>query len=58
VYESHIIVIESMGANYNQFGEECKSSMQEEGKFVWVGNQNCTFTFLHEEQFLHRILWP
>jgi hypothetical protein len=33
------IFIESMGVEYNQLGEECKSSKQEkERKFVWVGD--------------------
>jgi hypothetical protein len=48
-----------MGDEYNHLGEECKSSKQEkERKFVWVGDQNYAFTFLHRELFLHGVFWP
>jgi hypothetical protein len=48
-----------MGAEYNQFGEDCKSSKKEKkGKFVWVGDQNDTFKFLQRELFLHGVFWP
>ena len=52
--KSHPIVIESMGVEYNQLGEECRSSKQEkERKSVWVGDQNYRFMFLDGELFLH-----
>jgi hypothetical protein len=48
-----------MGDEYNQLGEECKSSKKEkERKFVWVGDQNYGFTFLDRELFLHGVVFP
>jgi hypothetical protein len=39
------MVIESMGDDYNQLGEECKSSKQKkERKSIWVGDQ---YTHIH-----------
>jgi hypothetical protein len=39
-----------MGVEYNQLGKSVSQARQEkEGKFVWVGDQNYTFTFLHGE---------
>jgi hypothetical protein len=47
-----------MGIDYNQLGEECKSSKQEKKrKIVWVGDQNYTFTSLYGELFLHGVFW-
>ena len=46
-----------MGVEYNQLGEECKSSKQEkEGKFKWVEDQNDRFMFFHGELFLDGVL--
>ena len=45
-----------MGDKYNQLGEECKSSEKEKKrKFVWVGDENYAFMFLHRELFLHGV---
>jgi hypothetical protein len=39
--KSHPIVFESMGDEYNDFGEECNSSKQKkERKFLWGEEQN------------------